>query len=196
MVPSFEDHLSAAQAGDEDAFVHLFRSVQPVLLRYLTTLGGGLADDVASDTWLEVVRRLDRFEGDEAGFRAWVFTIGRSRLTDALRRTKRVPTPVDAEATFEGLADPTDVMLHVEQVFSTEAALEVIAKLPRDQAEAVMLRHVVGLDVAQSAVVLGKRAGAVRVATHRGLKKLAEVLGPDTTDLTLQPARSSRRRAE
>ena len=52
-------------------------------------------------------------------------------------------------------------------------ALALIASLPRDQAEAVMLRVVAGLDVATTAQVLGKRPGAVRVATMRGLRRLA-----------------------
>ena len=61
----------------------------------------------------------------------------------------------------------------VEQL-DTEWALAVIGTLPRDQAEAVLLRVVVGLDVSGTAKVLGKRPGAVRVATLRGLRRLAE----------------------
>jgi RNA polymerase sigma-70 factor (ECF subfamily) len=45
--------------------------------------------------------------------------------------------------------------------------------LPRDQAEAVLLRAVVGLSAQAAGSVLGKRAGAVRIAAHRGLKTLA-----------------------
>jgi RNA polymerase sigma-70 factor (ECF subfamily) len=61
----------------------------------------------------------------------------------------------------------------VEEAFSTSGAIELIAGLPRDQAEAVLLRAVVGLDAKSAAAVLGKRPGAVRVAAHRGLKTLA-----------------------
>ena len=49
----------------------------------------------------------------------------------------------------------------------------LIAALPREQAQAVLLRAVVGLDARTAGEVLGKRAGAVRVAAHRGLKRLA-----------------------
>jgi RNA polymerase sigma-70 factor (ECF subfamily) len=70
----------------------------------------------------------------------------------------------------------------VEELFSTEAALTLIRTLPRDQAEAVLLRHVAGLDVARTAEVLGKRPGAVRVAAHRGLRRLATLLGPAEED--------------
>jgi RNA polymerase sigma-70 factor (ECF subfamily) len=56
----------------------------------------------------------------------------------------------------------------------TDWALTLIATLPRDQAEAVMLRVVAGLDVKQAAAVLGKRPGAVRIAAMRGLRRLAD----------------------
>src|SRR6266571_3835451 len=59
---------------------------------------------------------------------------------------------------------------------ATDAALELIARLPRDQADAVLLRVVMGLDAKTAARVLGKRAGAVRTACYRGLRGLAEHL--------------------
>lgn len=195
MPEGFDARMAAAKAGDEAAFVELFRSVQPALLRYLATLGGPLADDVASDTWVSVVKGLPKFVGDESGWRSWVFTIAHSRLRDAQRKAARTPFPVDAEEHLLSQDAGVDVGAEVAEIFSTEAALALIGTLPREQAEAVLLRHVAGLDVAEVARLLGKRAGTVRVATHRGLKRLAGVLaqreeqaaGPEVTD----PARAS-----
>jgi RNA polymerase sigma-70 factor (ECF subfamily) len=56
---------------------------------------------------------------------------------------------------------------------STDAAVALIASLPPDQAEAILLRVVIGLDAKAAAAVLGKRPGSVRVAAHRGLRRLA-----------------------
>lgn len=176
----FERRLAAAQAGDEDSFTELFRSLQPSLLRYLGTMGGALADDVAAETWLAVVRGLGRFRGDEAKWKSWVFTIARARLVDARRRAARTPAPVDTDVVLDEHVAPDDVAGTVEEMFSTEAALALIGRLPEQQAEVVLLRYVAGLDVAQAARALGKRPGAVRVAAHRGLRRLAELLdGPD-----------------
>jgi len=172
----FDRRLLAAQQGDEVSFSELFRSVQPRLLRYLRTIGGGLADDVAADTWLSVVRGLGRFSGDENQWQAWVFTIARARLVDAQRRAGRLPVPVDSNEVLADRPDRTDVSGAVEEMFSTESALAMIGQLPRQQAEVVLLRHVAGLDVPHTAAVLGKRPGAVRVAGHRGLRRLAEML--------------------
>jgi RNA polymerase sigma-70 factor (ECF subfamily) len=174
----FAEQLAAARAGDEAAFIALFRAVQPSLLRYLRALGGPLAEDAAAETWVSVVRSLDRFSGDADGWRAWVFTIGHARLRDEQRRAARSAVPVDAEERLSGQPAPDDVPAAVAEIVSTEAALTLISRLPRDQAEAVLLRHMAGLDVKQAAAVLGKRRGAVRVATHRGLQRLAVLLEP------------------
>ncbi len=179
----FAATVAAAQAGDEQAFVVLFRSVQPLLLRYLRTVAGAAAEDVASDTWVGAVRNLHTFSGDEQGWHAWVFTIARSRLRDEQRRLWRRPVPVDTETMLAVRPDGADVHERVEEIVTTEAALALLARLPKEQAEMVLLRHVVGLDVEHTARVVGKKPGAVRVAVHRGLKKLAELLeqagGPD-----------------
>ncbi|HSE07170.1 MAG TPA: RNA polymerase sigma factor [Nocardioidaceae bacterium] len=172
---TFEQRLAGAKAGDEACFVELFRSIQPALLRYLATIGGSLAEDVASETWVSVVKGLGRFNGNESGWRAWVFTIARSRLYDAQRRAGRGPDMVDDDE-LESWPDEIDVAAEVEELFSTEVALALIRTLPKDQAEAVLLRHVAGLDVSLTAKVLDKRPGAVRVAAHRGLKRLSELL--------------------
>jgi RNA polymerase sigma-70 factor, ECF subfamily len=172
----FDDRLAAAQAGDENSFTELFRSVQPSLLRYLSTVGGALADDVAAETWLSVVKGLHRFRGDESKWKAWVFTIARARLVDARRRAARTPTPVDTDVVLDGCMATDDVAGTVEEMFSTEAALALIGQLPQQQAEVILLRYVGGLDVAQTARALGKRPGAVRVASHRALRRLAGLL--------------------
>lgn len=182
MTTDFERRLASAKEGDESSFAELFRSVQPSLLRYLRTLDRSVAEDAAAETWLSVVRALHRFKGDEAGWRAWVFTIAHARLRDAQRQARRLPVPVDAHGPLESEPDDLDVAECVEDMFSTEAALTLIGRLPREQAEVVLLRHVAGLDVSHTARVLGKRPGAVRVAAHRGLRRLAGMLSTGADD--------------
>jgi RNA polymerase sigma-70 factor, ECF subfamily len=179
MTEDFPGVLARARKGDEAAFTALFRALQPVLLRYLRTMARDLADDVAAETWVSVVRGLPRFRGDLDGFRAWVFTIARSRLIDARRTTGRLPQPVGTNSELTDRPDGTDVSAVVDELMSTEAALALIGRLAPDQAEAVLLRHVVGLDVAQTARVLDKRPGAVRIATLRGLRRLRTLIEED-----------------
>ena len=59
---------------------------------------------------------------------------------------------------------------------ATEAAMSLLSRLPQQQAEVIMLRVVAGLDTEVVAEMLGRSPGAIRVAAHRGLKKLATLL--------------------
>lgn len=168
--------VQAARKGDEQAFRQLYRALQPGLLRYLQVLVGSDAEDVASETWLQVVRDLHKFSGDGMGFRRWTVTIGRNRAMDHLRHHQRRPAvSMPVEAMVE-LPAPEDTATLAMQSLSTEAALHLIGTLPPDQAEAVLLRAVVGLDAESAAKVLGKRSGAVRTAAYRGLRRLNETL--------------------
>ncbi|WP_433121281.1 RNA polymerase sigma factor [Micromonospora sp. CA-246542] len=174
MTGELSEAVTAAQSGDEDAFRFLYRSLQPGLLRYLTALVGADAEDVASETWLQISRDLPTFTGGE--FRAWTVTIARNRAMDHLRRLRRRPSlPVPVQALTE-LAGDGDTAERADETISTEAALALIATLPPREAEAVLLRAVIGLDAESAGRVLGRRAGAVRTAAHRGLRRLATLL--------------------
>ena len=174
--PSFPAVLAAAQRGDERAFAVLWRDLQPAVLRYLRVAAPAAAEDLAADTWMSIIRGLDRFRGDEPGFRALVFTAARHRALDWHRQASRTPfvvVPVEAVEDRPAPDDPAEAVLEAQ---STRAALALIAELPRSQAEVLALRMVAGLDVAQVARIVGKRPGAVRTLTHRGLRRLAERL--------------------
>ncbi|WP_405096202.1 RNA polymerase sigma factor [Micromonospora sp. NBC_01412] len=174
MAGELNEAVVAARAGDEDAFRFLYRSLQPGLLRYLTTLVGAEAEDVASETWLQISRDLPTFTSGE--FRAWTVTIARNRAMDHLRRQRRRPsTPVPVQ-TLSDLAGDADTAERAGETLGTEAALALIATLPPREAEAVLLRAVVGLDAETAGRVLGRRAGAVRTAAHRGLRRLAALV--------------------
>jgi RNA polymerase sigma-70 factor, ECF subfamily len=174
--PDLSAALADAQRGDPDAFRVLYRDTQPRVMRYLHALVGNDAEDVASETWLQVARDLADFAGDADGFRGWVATIARHRAIDHQRHQGRRPaTPVPAED-LAYLASGHDTAAQALDSLATDAAVSLIASLPPDQAEAVMLRVVVGLDAQAAAAVLGKRAGAVRMAAHRGLRTLARRL--------------------
>jgi RNA polymerase sigma-70 factor, ECF subfamily len=176
-VPHLDDALRAARGGDAGAFSTLYRCTQPWLLRYLRVLADDDAEDVASETWLQAARDLHSFSGGYDSFRGWIVTIGRNRALDQARRRDRRPryVPVPAED-LAGLATGDDTAAAAIEAISTDAALRLIAALPPDQAEAVLLRAVVGLDAKTAGQVIGKRAGAVRSAAHRGLRTLATLL--------------------
>ncbi|MGW1462961.1 RNA polymerase sigma factor [Streptomyces sp. NPDC002308] len=168
----------AAQGGSEEAFRVVYRAVQPRLLGYIRTLVGDAdAEDVASETWFQIARDLSRFSGDADRFRGWAARIARNRSLDHLRMRGRRPAIGGDETELTGRPADSDTAGEAIEAIDTERAMALIARLPQDQAEAVVLRVVVGLDAKSAAQTLGKRPGAVRTAAHRGLKRLAEMLG-------------------
>ncbi|MFJ4901926.1 MULTISPECIES: RNA polymerase sigma factor [unclassified Streptomyces] len=174
----------AAQDGDEDAFRTVYRAVQPRLLGYIRTLVGEPdAEDVASESWLQIARDLDRFSGDADRFRGWAARIARNRALDHLRMRGRRPSAGGDEAELSEKPAESDTAAEAIEALATGRAMSLIAQLPQDQAEAVVLRVVVGLDAKSAAQTLGKRPGAVRTAAHRGLKRLAELLRADSADV-------------
>lgn len=172
----FAAQLAAAQGGNEDAFAVLWRDANPALLRYLRVVASDNAEDIAAETWVHVVRGLPKFVGDEAAWRAWLFTTARRRMLDQARLRKRHP----AEPLGEMNAADVPVAAGAEQVamdnIATEWAMSLLNQLPEQQAEVILLRVVGGLDTDVVAEMLGRTPGAVRVAAHRGLRKLATLL--------------------
>jgi RNA polymerase sigma-70 factor, ECF subfamily len=169
--------LVSAVQGEQQALADIFRAYQPRLLRYLRAQEPDMADDLAAEVWLAVARGLGRFRGDEAGFRGWLFTIARHRLIEHRRRAARrrtEPLPDDrldgpVERGFGG--DPA--WLVIEQLGVQDTVEMLVAGLPADQAEAVLLRVLGGFDVAEVARIMGRSPGSVRVMCHRALKRLA-----------------------
>ena len=165
--------IARAREGDREALGQLWRTYNHLLLRYFRGKGMADADDLASTVWLEVANALHRFEGGEPEFRRWLFTIATRRRIDDIRAAKRREERSKqgewrAPVTVLSAADES------EQAQALDRALAMVRSLPADQAEAVLLRVVAELSVAEVASLMGRREGTVRVLVHRGLKRLAE----------------------
>jgi RNA polymerase sigma-70 factor, ECF subfamily len=135
----------------------------------------GAEEDIAAETWVYVVRGLTLFRGDEQAWRAWLFTTARRRAIDLARhRSRRPETALDdvAAAQLPSSADSAETAM---ENLSTAAAIGLLAGLPPLQAEVILLRVVAGLDTESVARLLRKSPGAVRVAAHRGLRRLAQI---------------------
>jgi RNA polymerase sigma-70 factor (ECF subfamily) len=176
----FDSVLLAAQEGGEWAFAVLYRDLNPGVVRYLGAKAPGMGDDLAAETWLAAARNLGSFQGDEAAFRGWLFTIARRRLVQHWRDSARRPsTPSDPESFTDQRAPDDPETESLAALSAREAARAISAALPPDQADVVLLRMLAGLDVDQVAEILGKRPGTVRVLQHRALRRLSEKFSPE-----------------
>jgi RNA polymerase sigma-70 factor, ECF subfamily len=174
---AFEHTLEAARDGDEAAFAQLWRWLNPSVLRWLRVVSPDAADDVCSEVWLTIARKLDSFHGGEDEFRGWVFLTARRRAIDNARRRDRQP----ATTRLDGVepSDPSDASVPVLEDETVEEALALLRELPAQQAEVLALRIIAGLTVAEAAAVVAKTEVAVRVLCHRGLRTLARRVSSD-----------------
>ena len=168
----FDALLVAAQAGNEDAVGSLYRDLNPTLVRFLGAQVAGSGEDLAQEVWLAAANGLASFSGDEDGFRAWMFTIARRQLISHWRRSRRRPQRVVDPAHLPELGAPSEDEADA-RILADEAVLALVAGLPRDQAEIVLLRVVAGFDAEQVGAIVGKPASTVRVLQHRALKRMA-----------------------
>ena len=170
---SFEHVLSAARAGGEWAWERLYAELAPTVVGYLRARGAAEPEDLAGEAFLQVVRDLPRFSGDERDFRAWVFTIVHRRLIDERRRRGRrpaEPAPPDEVAARAGAGG--DVAEEALARVSDERVREVIAQLPGEQQTVVLLRILGDMTIEEVARAIGKRVGATKALQRRALRRI------------------------
>lgn len=172
----FNRLLRSARRGEEAAWDAIYRWLAPEILGFLRA--GRLSDpeNTLGDTFLEVARRIGDFRGDRRGFRAWVFTIARSRRVDEMRRRSRhreerfdtgehalVPSGIDVETEALGILVLDDLLAHLDE-------------LTDDQAEVLVLRALDGLTSREVAEITGRSVGSVEQLHHRARRRLREIL--------------------
>jgi RNA polymerase sigma-70 factor (ECF subfamily) len=138
---------------------------------YLRAQGAQEPEDLTSEVFLRVFDRLDQFSGDEVQFRSWLFTIAHRILIDEARRRKTRPQTTELIGSGETLA-AGNVEHEALTNVGTEWADALVASLPPDQRAVVALRVTADLPINEVAVILGKRAGAVKALQHRALASL------------------------
>ncbi len=167
-----DDLLRAANRGDQRAYEVFLRAVSPVVRGIARARAGGLGGDVVEDivqeTLLAIHRKRHTWREDMAG-RPWLYAIVRSKGVDAVRaRGRRVEVPVEDFAEVlpaEAAPDPTE----------RSDAERVIGQLDPRAARIVRAIGLEGASIAETSEALNMTETAVRVALHRGLKKLAQL---------------------
>jgi RNA polymerase sigma-70 factor (ECF subfamily) len=182
----FEAVLGAARLGTPWAFERIFTTLAPVVAGYLRVQGSTEPDDLTSEVFLGVLRNLDSFEGDEAHFRSWVFTIAHRRLLDERRRVSRRP-PAEPLAEAPDLLGPDDVEATVDRSLATERVYALCERLAPDQRDVLLLRLVAQLTIEEVAETLGKTSGAVKALQRRGFRAVGRLLEREGVSLCGSP---------
>lgn len=173
---AFVATLRAARAGSDEAWARLYDDLAGPLLGYLRSQGARDPEDLLGEVLLQLVRDLDGFDGDEDGFRAWVFTIAHRRLIDDRRARGRRPLALTTDAHLEEALPPATTEPEALEQLGTEEVLGLLAELTDEQREVLVLRLVGGLRAGEIAAVTGRGTAAVKALQKRGLRRLRTLL--------------------
>jgi RNA polymerase sigma-70 factor (ECF subfamily) len=144
------------------------------VLGFLRARGTPDPEDVLGATFLEVARSIDSFEGDRSGFRAWVFTVARSRRVDAARRAERRPETVAAP---DALPDDEQPGVDPAVLADSGDITSRLEALTDDQRDVVAMRVFGGFSCPEIAELTGRSTGAVEQLYHRALTQLRKRAG-------------------
>jgi RNA polymerase sigma factor (sigma-70 family) len=163
--------VSEARQGSIKAFDDIYRQLAGQVASYLRWHRATDPDGLTNDVFAQVHRNLPRFEGDEPGFRSWVFTIAHHRMIDDRRRANRQP-PLQDDLGVEEHVGLGDVEDDAFAVLAHDRVRDLLTVLSPDQRDVVLLRIIADLSVEEVARMLDKREGAIKALQHRALAAL------------------------
>jgi RNA polymerase sigma-70 factor (ECF subfamily) len=166
-----------AQHGDTDAFGHLYERYFNGVHAYLrmSLRDRDEAEDLAQQVFLKALRGLGTYEaGPHRSFRPWLFRIARNQLYDHLAKHSPTlledPERISDEAATRAAEVET---LHSTLSWMSESEVAIVMRrLPMAQRQVLTLRHLIGLSLEETAHVLNRSPGSIRMLDHRARQYL------------------------
>ena len=168
-----------ARHGCPTAFERIYRLLAGQVASYLRWHRASDPDGLTNDIFVQVHRNLRTFQGDDHGFRSWLFTIAHHRMIDDRRRVSRQPR-VQVDVGVDDSVGCGDVEEDAFAVMAQDHVRDLVAVLSPDQRDVVLLRIVADLSVEDVARMLDKHEGAVKALQHRALATLRRHLDQHT----------------
>ena len=178
--PAWSSLMARAQDGDAAAYRRLLEDATPYLRSLVARHRAlsGEAEDVVQDILLTLHAVRHTYDPNRP-FGPWLVAIARRRIVDRLRRRGRIAA---AEITLEPVhetiaATGANIPMAVARRRELQGA---IGALPAGQRQAIVLLKLRGLSLREAALESGMSIAALKVASHRAVKSLREMLGKRT----------------
>lgn len=170
----------AAGAGDDEAFDGLLRRMSQLIHRYCRSRLAGLpggdqsAEDAAQEACLSLIEMLPKYRASDGPFEALLYTVASRRVVDQQRVSYRVPMPI-AQIPEEAASLPTPEE-HALARDEASRVRDLLGHLSDVHREILTLRVAVGMSADEVASAMGMTPGAVRVAQHRAIARLRDLM--------------------
>jgi RNA polymerase sigma-70 factor (ECF subfamily) len=157
--------IARAKAGDSEGLHYLYVRYADDVLHYVTSFirDHHEAEDITQNVFAKLMKAIQKYEQREVPFDAWILRVARNAALDHLRARRAIPTEEVR------LADTGSAQTGLDRGRALRQALE---KLPEDQREVLVLRHIVGLSPVEIAGTLDKTESSVHGLHHRGRRSL------------------------
>ncbi|MGB1286322.1 MAG: sigma-70 family RNA polymerase sigma factor [Aggregatilineales bacterium] len=175
--------LKQAQNGDKEAFAMIYRENVQTIYRYVyhRVNNSQLAEDITGDVFIRALERLDKYRDTGVPFIAWLYRIAHGRVVDYYRRQDRRPTETALDAQPLPVESDMDAGMMMQDIAAIlRSALD---KLTDDQQEVIILRFIEAKPIAEVAMMMGKKANAIKALQHRALRALARQLERSGLDI-------------
>jgi RNA polymerase sigma-70 factor (ECF subfamily) len=169
------DLTESARRGESWALTAIWHRYSSAVMAYLRGRGVADAEDVTSEVFLQVFRRIHTFRGDESDLRTFVFSVAHARYVDDRRRLARRGVDVEFVAESHDRLAASAEAEALDQL-AGQRAVTLIEMLSPDQRDVLLLRIVADLSLEETAEVLHKKVGAVKSLQHRGLAALRPIV--------------------
>jgi RNA polymerase sigma-70 factor, ECF subfamily len=173
---TFDDEqiIKQVKNGDAEAYGMLYEQYAEVIFRYVYShLDNRLdAEDLTEEIFLRAWRALPKYDERGLPFSAFLFRIARNSLIDYYRQRKAVQSIEDIELQSREMGPEETVDVRIED----RNLRDTIAKLREDYRNVLIFRFLSGLSPEETAQVMQRSVGAVRVLQHRALSALKDLM--------------------
>ena len=172
--------VAQAQAGDQQAFATLYEQYRPLVYRFLRRRLDGAdetVEDLTEDVFVKLYEKLDRYVERGLPFTAWLYRIAHNQLVDYVRTLPR-----NSAQPLDTVADIPEYQTGSEyrSVLDRETLEPALARLTPEQRQAVELRFLQGMSVAETSAAMGRSEEAVKKLQARALANLRRSLTETT----------------
>ncbi len=177
MTALHHDVIRRAQAADPEALATIYERYAPAIFRYIYYRVGDvdLAHDIQSDVFVRMLEGIERYEDRGWSIGAWLYRIAHARTVDNLRRRDRHPTTTIDE--WDAATEGPDG--GIESWLRRGALRRALDRLSPGQRQVLLLRHVYGLSLEETARQLGRTVGSVKALQHRAHERAARLIRED-----------------
>jgi len=177
-----EKLIRSAVGGDSSAFGSLYDRYQPAIYRFIVVKVGSReeAEDITHHVFLSAWTKVRTYKHRGHPFSSWLYQIARNMVIDHYRSRKDDVSldKLDPESSIIPAVAQSDLSIKLE----LEKVHRAIKELKPDYQDVIILRFIEDLPLKETATILKKSEGAVKLAQHRAIKELKEKLGDESLE--------------